>query len=293
MAHIGVIEAIEAQGFTIRQIVGTSMGALVGGVYALGKMQAYKEWLLGLDRIKVFSLVDFTFSGMGLVKGDRVLNTMKEFTSDTRIEDLPLAYAAVAVDILNRQEVVFRTGSVYDAIRASIAIPTVFTPVKTPEGLLVDGGVLNNIPLSHVERRAGEPVIAVDVNADVPVDRPAQPPQETEAQEQGYQEKIRQFYQQLFGEKEAATATPARARQLKAEAQETEEKLGFFGLMSKTIDLMTDHITQLALEQHQPDLLIQVSRHSCGTFDFFRAEEVIELGRHATQQCLAAWQADS
>ncbi|RMG55445.1 MAG: phospholipase, partial [Bacteroidetes bacterium] len=201
IAHIGVIEVLEERGYQICEIVGTSMGSLVGGVYALGQMQAYKEWLCGLDRMKVFSLVDFTFGGGGFIKGDRVLGAMREFISDRPIEDLSIPYAAVAVDILNRKEVVFREGSIYDAIRASIAIPTVLTPVEVPGGLLIDGGVLNNLPLSHVEGGDNQPIVAVNVNANIPLEKPDLPRQESEDRESGYQEKIRQFYQQLFGTK--------------------------------------------------------------------------------------------
>lgn len=130
ISHIGVIEELEKQGFEISSVSGASMGALVGGVHASGKLVELKNWLYDLDKMKVFSLVDFTLSAQGLVKGDRVLNKMKEFVADVNIEDLRIPYAAVAADIVNAKEVVFTNGSIYEAIRASIAIPTVLTPVK-------------------------------------------------------------------------------------------------------------------------------------------------------------------
>ncbi|RLD54901.1 MAG: hypothetical protein DRJ01_17410, partial [Bacteroidetes bacterium] len=133
IAHIGVIEELEKQGFEIKSISGTSMGALVGGVYAVGKMQEYKNWIYTLDKFDVFKLVDFNVGIQGLIKGDRVFNKMKEFISDRNIEDLEIFYTAVAADIINNKEVVFTEGSVYNAVRASVAIPTVFTPVKTDE----------------------------------------------------------------------------------------------------------------------------------------------------------------
>jgi NTE family protein len=150
IAHIGVIEELEKQGFEIASISGTSMGAVVGGVYALGKMEEYKNWLYTLDKIKIFSLIDFSFSTQGLVKGDKLLNTVKAFIPDANIEDLSIPYAAIAADIINKKEVVFTKGSLFDAIRASMAIPTVFTPVKTEHGLLIDGGIINNMPINHV-----------------------------------------------------------------------------------------------------------------------------------------------
>ncbi len=141
IAHIGVVEELEKRGFEIRSIAGTSMGALVGGIYAVGKLQEFKNWLYTLDKLDVFKLIDFTLSSQGLIKGDRVFKKMKEFIPDKNIEDLKIHYAATATDIINNKEVVFNQGSIYDAIRASVAIPTVITPVKQDDTLLVDGGV--------------------------------------------------------------------------------------------------------------------------------------------------------
>jgi len=128
LAHIGVIEELLNRGFEIHSIAGTSMGALVGGVYALGKMDEYKNWMLGLDKRKVFSLVDFTWSSQGLIKGDKVLQKMREFIPDQNIENLSIGYAAISANLLTREEVVFTTGSIFEAIRASIAIPKWFLP---------------------------------------------------------------------------------------------------------------------------------------------------------------------
>jgi NTE family protein len=130
IAHIGVIEELEKQGFEIKSIAGTSMGALVGGIYAVGKLQEYKNWMYTLDKLDVFKLIDFTLSSQGLIKGDRVFKKMKEFIPDMNIEELNIHYAATATDLINKEEVVFTKGSVYKSIRASTAIPSVLTPVK-------------------------------------------------------------------------------------------------------------------------------------------------------------------
>lgn len=168
-AHIGVIEELQKNGFDIVSVTGTSMGAVVGGMLALGKLEEFKQWTVSLDKLKVFNLMDFTFSAQGIVKGDRVLNALKEFIPDENIEHLKMWYAAVAVDILKEEEVVFTSGSIFEAIRASIAIPTVLTPVSYNNSLLVDGGVLNNIPINHARRSPDDLLIAVNVNADVPL----------------------------------------------------------------------------------------------------------------------------
>jgi len=265
IAHIGAIEEIEKQGFEIFSVSGTSMGALVGGVYALGKMDEFKQWLFTLDKLKIFSLVDFTLSAQGLVKGDKLLNKMKEFISDANIEDLKIYYAAVAADIINKQEVVFIKGSIYNAIRASIAFPTVFTPVRTENGLLVDGGVINNMPISHAKRIPNDVLVAVNVNADIPVYKPVISIKESEAKQSVYQKKIKDFYRHLRKERPL----------------NHEEKLGFFDLINRTLNLMSYRITQMSLENYSPDILIKISHDSCSMYDFYKAEELVEIGRHA------------
>jgi len=270
IAHIGVIEELENQGYEIVSIAGTSMGAMVGGVYALGKMAEFKKWMCSLDKIKVFNLVDFSFSNQGLVKGDRVFNTMKEFIEDKNIEDLKIRFVAVAADLLNKKEVVFTSGSMWDAIRASVAIPTVITPVATGDALLVDGGILNNIPVNHIERFPDDILIAVNVSADIPPDILIEKDEKEKLAQTAYQKNIKKFQQQLHN------LLP----------QDKEEKLGFFDVMNKTIELMRHHITQMSLEKYPPDLMINISRESCGAYDFYRAAEMVELGRRATIKSL-------
>ena len=148
VAHIGAIEELESQGFEVHAVAGTSMGALVGGMYASGHLEAFKEWMYTLDKYKVFSLVDFALSTEGLVKGNRVIGAMKELVPDVKIEQMPLPFAAVAADLLTGREVVLERGGLYDAIRASISIPSV-----------------NPLPLNRVRREPGDVLVAVDVSA--------------------------------------------------------------------------------------------------------------------------------
>lgn len=277
-AHIGVIEELERAGYEIASVTGTSMGALVGGVYADGALDPFKEWMLSLDRRKVFSLVDFTLSRVGMVKGERVFNKMKDFIPDTLIEDLKIPYAAVAVDLINKKEVVFREGSLYDAIRASVSIPSVLTPVKTADGLLVDGGVMNNIPISHAERVPGDLLVVVNVNANIPVRLPVITREEDEKQKRAYQKKIEEFHAYLHKN------LPYGSDEKDPKGQ--EERMSYFNLIDKTISLMTHHMAQISLKHFSPDLLIEVSRDSCGTFDFFKAGELVEMGRYATTMAL-------
>ncbi len=270
IAHIGVIEVLEKLNFEIVSITGTSMGALVGGIYALGKLDEFKTWLFTLDKLKIFKLFDFSFSSQGLIKGDKVINELKKFIPDKKIEDLNIFFAAVAVDILNKKEVVFTKGSIFEAIRASIAIPTVFTPVNWEASLLVDGGVLNNIPINHAKRCPDDLLIAVNVNADIPPYKPTLLKKEIETKQSNYKKKVKDFRDHLQ----------------KNMPVNKNENLGYFDLINKTISLMTGHIAQTIIEKYPPDILINISRDSSGTFDFYKAEELVEIGRYSAQKIL-------
>ena len=285
IAHIGVIGELEKQGFEIASVAGTSMGAVVGGMYVLGKMNEYKEWMFSLDKLRVFGLFDFALSWQGFVKVDKVFNKMKEFISDGNIENMSIPFAAVAADIINKKEVVFTSGSVFDAIRASVSIPTVFTPVKYHDGLLVDGGVMNNIPVNHVKRSPGDKLVVVNVNADIPVHKPAISRKEERNRNSDYQNKLMEFYAHLqeylhLGKNEKEEDANMEHK------KKTEEHLDFFNLINKTISSMTYTIAQMRLEQHSPDMLIEISVDSCGLFDFYRAEEMVEIGRHAAEKAM-------
>ncbi|MDP9806059.1 NTE family protein [Trueperella bonasi] len=161
-AHIGVIEELEARGHEVVTVAGASIGALVGGIYAAGKLPELKDWTLGLSKSDVRSLLDFTLGRPGLLKGTRVLKAIEEVTGSHNIEDLKIPFTAIAADILTGREVWFQKGPLYLAIRASIAIPTFFTPVRIGNRLLVDGGLLNPVPI--------EPTLSIEADATIAVD---------------------------------------------------------------------------------------------------------------------------
>lgn len=270
IAHIGVIETLEKEGYEIVSITGTSMGSLVGGVYVLGKLPEFKEWLLGLDKLKVFNLIDFTFSKQGLVKGDRVFNALKSFIEDRPIEELEIPYAAVAVDLLNKKEVLFNSGSILEAIRASVSIPTVFTPVNKDNTFLIDGGILNNLPVNYAQRQPGDILIAVNVNAEVALEKPKQTDKTEVINDSLYLKRILQFKNQLQ----------------KLYPAGKENTLGYFELITQTIGLMTERIVQANLEKYPPDILINISRKSSEVFDFYKAKELVDIGQFAAKKAL-------
>lgn len=161
LAHIGVIEELEKFGYEISSITGSSIGALVGAAYVTGKLKEFKEIAYNMTLMTLLKYIDISFSSKGLIKGDNIMKLISQIIPETNIEDLPIPFTAIATNILNDQEVIFNKGSLYDAIRASISLPFIFTPVKYNNMLLMDGGILNPLPLSHIRPNKDELVIAV------------------------------------------------------------------------------------------------------------------------------------
>jgi NTE family protein len=291
-AHIGVIEALEASGFSIRSIAGSSMGALIGGIYAAGKLDKYAEWVRPLQRLDVLRLLDWTLSGGGFIKGDRIIGVLKDLIGETNIEDLPIPYTAVAVDLDVQREVWFSQGPLFDAIRASIAIPTVFRPYRYEGRLLVDGGLLNPLPMSPTLRDLTDATIAVDVNAPAePLDGegdadrgaagqaspemlPDAAAEPADAKRAGYRQRIAEFIE---------------GRNEKREHAIVESEPGAFELFARALDVVQETITRLKLAAEPPDLLITIPRNACAFYEFHRADELIALGRKRTLEALERW----
>jgi len=210
-------------------------------------------------------------STQGIIKADRVLNELQKFIPDQKIEDLPIKYNAVATDLKKGKEVVISEGSLFEAIRASISIPFVITPVQKNETLFADGGVLNPIPVNRVFRNENDILIAVNVNARIPYQKPKAKDSDWGYFEQltngkmiGFQEKLAEFF-------------PVNKK----------GEMGYFSLIGITSSLMLSQISSLTLELNPPDILIEISRNACGTFDFYKSSELIELGKKATKERLS------
>lgn len=268
VAHIGVIEELERQGYEITSISGSSMGALVGGIYASGNLAVFRDWMCKLDKKAVFNMVDFTLSTSGLVKGSKVIKELKKIVPDEMIENLPISYTAIATDIKNKKEVVFNKGSLYDAIRASISIPTVFKPCNQNGMLLIDGGVLNPLPINRVIRRKNDLLIAVDVSA---------PIAEKDIQEEEClkteDEDLNYF---AFLLKMGFRFLP----------KVSGDQQNYYTLLSQSGSLMMQQITAMSIASYQPDVLIQIPIDAYGPFHFYKSEKIIEDGRLAAQDAL-------
>ena len=265
IAHIGVIEELTKQGFEISSIAGNSMGAFIGAVFVMGKLEDFKERILALDKKDVFKFIDFSFGKQGFIKGEKIFKELQKFFPDSDIENLKIPYAAVAADIKNMKEVVFTEGSLYKAVRASISIPSIFKPVKTGNAVFVDGGVVNPIPLNRIIRTKNDILIASYVNADIPYSKSLKP-------DKHYKQKSKDFNKKF---KELLSK------------RENKEKINFFSLLSKSTNLLTHRLSVMNIEKYKPDLLIEISRDTAGLFDFFKAKELIEAGKRATIKALS------
>ena len=274
VAHIGVIQALEEAGYQISSIAGSSMGAVVGGLYAADKLNDYTDWITNFEKVDVFKLLDFTFSFQGFVRGEKVFNEMRKLLGDTQIEEMHIPFVAVASNIRKQQEILFKEGSLMDALRASCAIPTVITPAYLENEEIVDGGVLNPLPLNRVNRSEGDILVAVDVNSNIPF-TPPKAVTEVEIEEQAnYLKLVEDFKEKL----KTFWPTP------KNPAPTPVKKFGFFDIMNKSIDLMQERMTAMQMELMKPDIVIQISRDSCGTFEFYKAKELIQEGIKAFEK---------
>jgi len=242
------------------------MGALIGALYACGKLNEYKKWTLELDIFDVASLLDFSFTGTGIIQGDKVFSVIEKMIGDVMIEDLPIPFTAVATDLIKQKEVWIQKGRLIDAIRASIAIPTVFTPKKIEERYLLDGGVLNPLPIAPTVADDTDLTIAVSLSAHVTKDYKLHIPKREREKESGMQEifsDMSQKAEELF------------AREKKS----TFNEMGMFDIMGRTIDIMQNAILDCKMAGYSPDIIIGIPNDACGFYEFNKAYEMIELGR--------------
>ncbi len=278
LAHIGAIEEILARGYEIKVISGSSMGAVVGGLLAADKLEFFTDWIITLSRIDVFNLFDFNFSSAGLLKGERVFEEMARLLGDVQIEDCAIPYTAVVTDLVSKKELWMREGSLFKAIRASVAIPTIVTPVYTDTQILVDGGVLNPMPIEPVLEYDYDLLMVVNTHAEIPYTNHYKQTQEELKDAAVYESRLALFRKKWS--KFLANTAPGSA------AVPRIERLGSMTLLNRAVDLMENRIIELSIEKHRPDIVIPVSREVCSMFEFYKAKETIEAGRAAAKETL-------
>jgi len=273
LAHIGVIKWLEDNGYSIHSIAGSSMGALIGGIYASGKLDIYEKWVRALRKRDVMSLLDFAYSRAGLFSGDRIIKTLRDMLGDTLIEDLPISFTAVATDLHAGREVWLTKGSLFDAIRASIAIPTVFTPIDYKGHLLVDGGLLNPVPIAPTLKDITDITVAVSLSGrEVSVIETAA---EHENLAESNNDNLNSYRRDIV---DFLASIPERLGY-----EEREPEMSVFELMSQSLEAMEHLITRLKLAAYSMDYLIEIPANACGVFEFYRASDMIALGYQQTQ----------
>jgi NTE family protein len=273
LAHIGAIEEIQAHGFDIVAVAGASMGAVIGGIYAMGKLDVYRDWVSSLAKLDVLRLVDWSFRGGGLIKGERIIGTLRALIGDINIEELGLAYTAVATDLDREREVWLTHGSLFDAIRASIAIPTVFRPYTIGGRRLVDGALLNPVPVTPLIREHADYLLAVSV--DGPAEIAAAPEREVSADDLQPPLPRTRVGEWLGRRRQPSEPKP--------------HAPGAFETLNQSMNLMQANLARLRLAVYPPDLLIELPRNISTAYEFYRARELIELGRLRARQALAGW----
>jgi len=268
IAHIGAIEELIRQGYNITSVSGSSIGAVIGGLVAMNKLDEYSAWIKTLDRFDVWGLMDFSFASTGLLKGERVFDRMKKFIPDVNIEDMNIPFAAVASDIMNEKEIVFNKGSYYKAARASIAIPAMFTPVRYNGTFLVDGGILNPVPIDHVQRTENDLLVAINLYGDkLP---------KSESVDQKKEEKDKNGYHKLMKTFSSLVDSG------------DKESLGYISLLTTSTAAMIHKLARMNIEKHKPDIVIDLPADSANTFDFHRAEELLQLGAGAASRAISS-----
>lgn len=268
LAHIGAIEELEAQGYHISAIAGCSMGALIGGVYAAGKLEEFRDWMKTIDRKKMLELTDFSLSLNHLVKGSRIIEAIMEFVPDMPIEDLPIPYCAVATDLKAGREVMFDKGSLFEAIRASISLPSFYEPVQRDDMILIDGGVINPIPLNRVQRQPGDILVGVDVSG--------------------------HDYKAQWEKKQALVERRKRDKSLKAQILNKlipdNIDFNYLTLLSRTSSLMIRQNSILMAQLTHPDMLIDIQMSRYGSFDYHLSEKIIAVGRLKTSLAISKYE---
>ena len=299
-AYIGAIEALEEHGYTITSIAGTSIGSLVGGIYAAGKLAEFKEWLYSLNAWEVFSLMDLSIGKNHFVKGERIIEAIMEIVPNVKIEDLPIPYRAVATDLYTGREVVFDHGPLFRAIRASISIPSLFRPVKYGLTTLIDGAIVNCLPLNRVERTEGDLLVAFDVN-DVDEEEISlilHREHEARLMDKRFELEVHEELLDVIHDFKHDTDMSL-IKRLKHAGSRSMEVLkdvfnyrrafneddsldygeNYYDLLDRTFSLMNHKNTELMLELYKPDILVKMPFDSYGEIsDYAKAREISDRG---------------
>jgi NTE family protein len=298
-AHIGALGVLAERGYAVVAVAGTSMGAVIGGLYAAGKLDEYADWVLTLNQRDVRRLLDPVLPGPGLLKLERVIGRVSEMLEGALIEDLPIPFTAVATDVGAQREVWFTSGPVDVAIRASVAIPGVVTPIMVNGRLLVDGGVMNPVPMEPVIGVDADFTLAVSLSGPKEHDRLRNSPVKESAAERPPNEWLDRFAKSAAGvwENEFVASILARfGRDSEPEAspppfEAPPPGLSLTDVASMSLDAMSALVNRFRLAAQPPDVLVEVPGDAARMLDFHRAQELIDIGRTLTAAALDRFEA--
>ncbi|MGB2065399.1 MAG: patatin-like phospholipase family protein [Marinomonas gallaica] len=278
-AHIGVINAIEEEGFKVVSVSGCSIGAIVGGIYLCGKLAEYQKWAESLDRFHVLKLLDMAVLMGGYVRGDRYFQVIEDLIGNkVSIESLPLPFTAIGVDILSQKEFWFQRGSLLQAMRASSAVPSVVSPVQVGSRVYVDGGVLNPLPIIPTVSAGADYIIAVDLNG--PAQHPANPPFVVPEKESEWWHNIKDFFSKAKEESGGGEV-------MEPEKRYDTQSWGRIQTINIMFETMQESLTQYKVAGYPPDLLISIPKDACSFYEFWRSKELIKLGYDVATEALS------
>lgn len=279
-AHIGVLKVLRQAGIQPQVVAGTSIGAVVGGIWAAGKLDQLEDWALSLTKRNVLGLLDFALGGAGLIGGRRLVELMRREVGDLAIEDLPVVYAAIATELGTGHEIWLTRGDFVEAIRASYALPGIFTPVKVGGRWLMDGALVNPVPVSAARAMGARLVIAVNLNADVFG-------RGTVIQDHGGV--VERVAEAALSEKKegiAAMLSPERLRRQFFTGHATDGPRGLSTVMIDAFNITQDRIARSRLAGDPPDVMLSPKLGKIGLFEFQRAREAIAAGAEAAERAL-------
>ncbi|MEZ8688302.1 patatin-like phospholipase family protein [Vibrio splendidus] len=272
LVHVGIIRWLIEHGYQIKSISGCSIGALIGGVYAAGKLDEFEEWVTSIDQSDMAMMLDFSWQSSGIFKGDKIIDTLRGLIGEISIEDLPIPYTAVAANVADEKEVWLQSGSLFDAIRASISLPLFFTPHVINGEVLIDGGVLNPVPIAPTFSDKTDFTLAVNLGGEPEMLQQEVIPVSLPTKESNLHEKVVRFIDNL--------------------GSSVKSKMSFnfaaYDIANQAFDAMQSTIARQKLAAYPADITLEIPRNACGTLEFDRSQEMIDRGYHLAQAKLGS-----
>ncbi len=267
LVHVGIIRWLIEHGYQIKSISGCSIGALIGGVYAAGKLDEFEEWVTSIDQSDMAMMLDFSWQSSGIFKGDKIIDTLRGLIGEISIEELPIPYTAVAANVADEKEVWLQSGSLFDAIRASISLPLFFTPHVINGEALIDGGVLNPVPIAPTFGDKTDFTLAVNLGGEPEMLQQEVIPVSLPTKESNLHEKVVHFIDNL--------------------GSSVKSKMSFnfaaYDIANQAFDAMQSTIARQKLAAYPADITLEIPRNACGTLEFDRSQEMIDRGYHLAQ----------